>query len=393
MMKRNNVIRLLGFALSFVIATSNITSTVYAAEPTNVVVEDVVEPTTDTLDSEEIEDTEGADEDANEQTESEAEEGAEGEQSADVNADSEDPEEAAEEEQSEDEVVLPIQTFGSNEEVNAYLEANPSNGKRLVLFTDIAPEDYMGATQVATHEGLWMLTYEDADKCAAACNAFVSAGYVADIDTSVDYHEGEELTEELTPNDVPVESVEEQAVQTTDVIEEEKLSVERNVVVAVIDTGVDAQDELLQNRLIEGLSEDMADANGHGTTMAEIIASQTGENVKIMPIAAFDESGTSTIAKVYFAIENAIAENVDVINISASGLGESKVLTKAITDAKNVSIPVIVAAGNDASDSKNYMPGNVLDAITISATDKEKNFAEYSNYGETVDFSAIGILV
>ncbi|MBQ1607234.1 MAG: hypothetical protein II092_00035, partial [Lachnospiraceae bacterium] len=117
MMKRNNVIRLLGFALSFVIATSNITSTVYAAESTNVVVEDVVEPTTDTLDSEEIEDTEGADEDANEQTESEAEEGAEGEQSADVNADSEDPEEAAEEEQSEDEVVLPIQTFGSNEEV------------------------------------------------------------------------------------------------------------------------------------------------------------------------------------------------------------------------------------------------------------------------------------
>ncbi|MBQ2533648.1 MAG: hypothetical protein II545_08435, partial [Lachnospiraceae bacterium] len=295
MMKRNNVIRLLGFALSFVIATSNITSTVYAAEPTNVVVEDVVEPTTDTLDSEESEDTEGADEDANEKTEieSEEEEGAEGEQSADVNADSEDPEEAAEEEQSEDEVVLPIQTFGSNEEVNAYLEANPSNGKRLVLFTDIAPEDYMGATQVATHEGLWMLTYEDADKCAAACNAFVSAGYVADIDTSVDYHEGEELTEELTPNDVPVESVEEQAVQTTDVIEEEKLSVERNVVVAVIDTGVDTQDELLQNRLIEGLSEDMADANGHGTTMAEIIASQTGENVKIMPIAAFDESGTS----------------------------------------------------------------------------------------------------
>jgi len=389
-MKRNNVIRLLGFALSFVIATSNITSTVYAAEPTNVVVEDVVEPTTDTLDSEEIEDTEGADEDANEQTESEAEEGAEGEQSADVNTDSE---EAAEEEQTEDEVVLPIQTFGSNEEVNAYLEANPSNGKRLVLFTDIAPEDYMGATQVATHEGLWMLTYEDADKCAAACNAFVSAGYVADIDTSVDYHEGEELTEELTPNDVPVESVEEQAVQTTDVIEEEKLSVERNVVVAVIDTGVDTQDELLQNRLIEGLSEDMADANGHGTTMAEIIASQTGENVKIMPIAAFDESGTSTVAKVYFAIENAIAANVDVINISASGLGESKVLTKAIADAKNVGIPVIVAAGNDASDSKNFMPGNVLDAITISATDKEKNFAEYSNYGETVDFSAIGILV
>ncbi|SFT64281.1 Subtilase family protein [Lachnospiraceae bacterium XBD2001] len=357
-MKKNLIIRLLGLTLSVVIATSNMTSVVYAAEPTNVVVEDVVEPTTDTLDPEEAAE-----------------------------------EEPPEEEQSEDEVVLPIQTFGSNEEVNAYLEANPSNGKRLVLFTDVAPEDYMGATQVATHEGLWMLTYEDADKCAAACNAFVSAGYVADIDTSVDYHEGEELTEELTPNDVPVESVEEQAVQTTDVIEEEKLSVERNVVVAVIDTGVDTQDELLQNRLIEGLSEDMADANGHGTTMAEIIASQTGENVKIMPIAAFDESGTSTVAKVYFAIENAIAANVDVINISASGLGESKVLTKAITDAKNVGIPVIVAAGNDASDSKNYMPGNVLDAITISATDKEKNFAEYSNYGETVDFSAIGILV
>ena len=212
------------------------------------------------------------------------------------------------------------------------------------------------------------------------------------MDNTVEGHEEEQLTEEVEEELLPEESVEtiSEATQeeNTEVVPEEK-----EVVVAIIDTGVNTEDPLLENRLVEGIAEGMSDASGHGTTMAEIVASQTGENVKIMPIAAFDENGTSTVAKVYFAIEEAIARDADVINISASGFGESKVLTKAIQDASARNIPVVVAAGNDATDNASYMPGNVAEAITVTATDKDQIFAEYSNFGEGVDFSAMGILV
>ncbi|MBR0429115.1 MAG: S8 family serine peptidase [Lachnospiraceae bacterium] len=352
-MKKNLIIRLLGLTLSVVIATSNMTSVVYAAEPEIIeTTEEVVEEEPEEVIEEEVEETE----------------------------------------ETEEEMPLAITTFNSEDEVRAYLSSHPSNGMRLLVFSDTALENYFGASEVATYGGLWMLTYEDGNIASDALRAFSEAGFAADMDNTVEGHEEEQLTEEVEEELLPEESVEtiSEATQeeNTEVVPEEK-----EVVVAIIDTGVNTEDPLLENRLVEGIAEGMSDPSGHGTTMAEIVASQTGENVKIMPIAAFDENGTSTVAKVYFAIEEAIARDADVINISASGFGESKVLTKAIQDASARNIPVVVAAGNDATDNASYMPGNVAEAITVTATDKDRVFAEYSNYGESVDFSAMGILV
>ncbi|MBQ1640558.1 MAG: S8 family serine peptidase, partial [Lachnospiraceae bacterium] len=352
-MKKNLIIRLLGLTLSVVIATSNMTSVVYAAEPEIIeTTEEVVEEEPEEVIDEEVEETE----------------------------------------ETEEEMPLAITTFNSEDEVRAYLSSHPSNGMRLLVFSDTALENYFGASEVATYGGLWMLTYEDGNIASDALRAFSEAGFATDMDNTVEGHEEEQLTEEVEEELLPEESVEaiSEATQeeNTEVVPEEK-----EVVVAIIDTGVNTEDPLLENRLVEGIAEGMSDPSGHGTTMAEIVASQTGENVKIMPIAAFDENGTSTVAKVYFAIEEAIARDADVINISASGFGESKVLTKAIQDASARNIPVVVAAGNDATDSASYMPGNVAEAITVTATDKDRVFAEYSNYGESVDFSAMGILV
>lgn len=355
-MKKNLIIRLLGLTLSVVIATSNMTSVVYAAEPEIIeTTEEVVEEEPEEVIEEEVEETE-------------------------------------ETEETEEEMPLAITTFNSEDEVSAYLSSHPSNGMRLLVFSDTALENYFGASEVATYGGLWMLTYEDGNIASEALRAFSEAGFAADMDNTVEGHEEEQLTEEVEEELLPEESVEtiSEATQeeNTEVVPEEK-----EVVVAIIDTGVNTEDPLLENRLVEGIAEGMSDPSGHGTTMAEIVASQTGENVKIMPIAAFDENGTSTVAKVYFAIEEAIARDADVINISASGFGESKVLTKAIQDASARNIPVVVAAGNDASDNASYMPGNVAEAITVTATDKDRVFAGYSNFGESVDFSAMGILV
>ena len=185
----------------------------------------------------------------------------------------------------------------------------------------------------------------------------------------------------------------EEMIATEEDAETKEMLADDDIVVAIIDTGVNTEDELLSGRLVEGLVEGFGDVNGHGTLMAEIVASETGENVKILPLVAFGEDGFGCVSNVYFAIEEAIEKGAKVINISASGVGTSAMLKRAVTDATNKGISVVVAAGNDHANTVDYMPANIGEAITVSATDVDKNIAEYSNFGKEVDFAAYGTVV
>ncbi|MCI5821434.1 MAG: S8 family serine peptidase, partial [Lachnospiraceae bacterium] len=160
---------------------------------------------------------------------------------------------------------------------------------------------------------------------------------------------------------------------------------------AVVDTGCDLN--VISGRIADGTDMSVTDVNGHGTLMTEIIASQTTEKVKILPIKAFDDNGYSTVGQVYDAIMRAIDLGADVINLSMSGAGTSQMLTNAINKATEKGIIVVAAAGNDASDVEGFMPGNIDTAITVSATDRNEVFAEYSNFGEKLDYSAVGEII
>ena len=50
----------------------------------------------------------------------------------------------------------------------------------------------------------------------------------------------------------------------------------------------------------------------------------------------------------------------------------------------------MVAAGNSTTDAANFQPANCNDVITVAATDRNGNRADYSNYGATVEISAPG---
>ena len=53
-------------------------------------------------------------------------------------------------------------------------------------------------------------------------------------------------------------------------------------------------------------------------------------------------------------------------------------------------VTVVVAAGNEGENSKEYAPGNCDNIITVAATTREGRRAYYSNYGPNVDISAPG---
>ncbi len=290
-------------------------------------------------------------------------------------------------------ITVDITEFSSIDETTAYLQTNPSNGLRLIVVSDCAPRDFYGATSVVTYDGVWMMNYTDSEALNVAYEAYQREGFPVELDESVESFEADEIISDITLEDVPESSVESQAEDTSQIVAAEELNVEKSITVAIIDTGVETNNEVIEGRLSTSMADGMSDANGHGTLMAEIIAAQTSENVQILPIAAFDENGKSSVAKLYFAIKEAMNQGADVINISACGAGESKVLSSVIAQATARDIVVVVAAGNESSDTAGYMPANVCDAITVSAVDKERAFAAYSNYGDNVDFSAMGILV
>lgn len=272
-------------------------------------------------------------------------------------------------------------------------EVKPAGDSNILLLSsETVPEDTLGAVAVEQLAGAVRLTYESAEMSKNAFDVFTAMGIACEYDTQVEMLDKEpEKVEELNPTEVPTEDIAVVEELNEEPVAVESASKEKSVKVAVIDTGCDLN--VISGRIADGTDMSVTDVNGHGTLMTEIIASQTTEKVKILPIKAFDDNGYSTVGQVYDAIMRAIDLGADVINLSMSGVGSSQMLTHAINKATEKGIIVVVSAGNDASDVEGFMPGNIDSAITVSATDRNEVFAEYSNFGEKIDYSAVGEII
>ncbi len=172
------------------------------------------------------------------------------------------------------------------------------------------------------------------------------------------------------------------------------------VLVAVIDSGVDTDHELLADRLVEsnvnfsssGEPNSEEDDYGHGTHVAGIVANNTLSNVKIKPYKVLNDEGKGSLSAIAAAIDMAVEDGADIINLSLAAEGESHVMTDAVNNAVANDVNVVVAAGNSSKDlDKKYVcPANIESAITVSATDKNDNLASFSNYDGTIDIAAPG---
>lgn len=169
--------------------------------------------------------------------------------------------------------------------------------------------------------------------------------------------------------------------------------------VAVLDTGIDSGHEMFSGRIASGgydffNSDKYAiDDNGHGTHVSGIIVDNTPETVKILPIKCFGSSGDGTELVISLAIEKAIEQKVDVINMSFGSVCEDEncEVNIAVNKAIKSGIVCVAAAGNEYRDTKNTCPANNDGCITVSAVDANDNFADFSNYGSAVDIAAPGV--
>jgi len=217
-----------------------------------------------------------------------------------------------------------------------------------------------------------------------------------------------------------------------------------DVVVAVIDTGVRFDHPDLMNNLLPGYdfvknAKGARDGDGrdadatdegdwlvagqcgrnypprdrnsswHGTHVAGTIAAEgnngqgvTGVawNASIVPVRVLGACGgyTSDITDgmrwaAGLPVPGAPANPypAQVLNLSLGGQGAcGYAYQQAVNDVRAKGAAVVVAAGNNNQNVRDFSPGNCQGVISVASNNKEGNRAFYSNYGDMIDITAPG---
>ncbi len=212
----------------------------------------------------------------------------------------------------------------------------------------------------------------------------------------------------------------------------------KNVVVAVLDTGIDYTHPEFEGRLIKGPNfawvppapvppglpprppagpfpepkgpDDPLDDVGHGTHVAGIIAAAAdgkgivgvAPNVTIMAIKVLGKQGGSfwSIAQ---GVQYAYRNGAQVINMSLGGiapaetLGNFDLLAMMCEEARRQGSLVVAAAGNDGLDmellqrtGKRVAPAMFPTVLSVGATREDDSLAPFSNRGRPLGLTAPG---
>ena len=190
----------------------------------------------------------------------------------------------------------------------------------------------------------------------------------------------------------------------------------REIVVAVVDTGIDREHPFLENNIFVetgkvdpsnfgvDFSKDKkakgmpTDNHGHGTHVSGIIKS-IYPDVKILALKYYNPnaSGVDNLNSTVEALRYAVEHNVDIINYSGGGPEAASEELRVLKEAERKGILVVAAAGNEESNiddkKKAYFPASygLKNIITVTAHDEDLKILNSSNYGQiSVDIFAPG---
>ncbi|MBI2953137.1 MAG: S8 family serine peptidase [Chloroflexi bacterium] len=143
-------------------------------------------------------------------------------------------------------------------------------------------------------------------------------------------------------------------------------------------------------------------AQGHGTHVAGIAAGIDGyvtggvtlsgvaPKAFLMSYNVFGPYYEADSAQIIQAIEDAVADGADVVNLSLGGPATSLAddpLVTAVRNAISAGVVFAIAAGNQGAVGTINSPGVTPEAITVGATTKADEMAYFSSRGPSVDLS------
>jgi subtilisin family serine protease len=135
---------------------------------------------------------------------------------------------------------------------------------------------------------------------------------------------------------------------------------------------------VLDQRTVAVLDGSQYQAFGHGT-MTSGIVHLVAPQAKIMPLKAFSSNGTAYDSNVLRAIYYAVSHGANVMNMSFDYTSYSSELARAISYANSKGVISVASAGNDGKYTVVYpggLPG-VIDVASTSNTDVQSSFTNY----------------
>jgi thermitase len=177
------------------------------------------------------------------------------------------------------------------------------------------------------------------------------------------------------------------------------------VIVAVIDSGVDADHpDLANGQVINGPDlvekDDVPqDDFGHGTHVAGTIAATANNsigvagmayNTKVLAVRVLGKDGGGRLSDISDGIIKAQQLGAKVINLSLGGTEGEAVLEQAVNQVTAAGVLVVAAAGNSNTTRPSY-PANYKAVLSVGATDQQDKRASFSNYGANTTIAAPGV--
>lgn len=176
----------------------------------------------------------------------------------------------------------------------------------------------------------------------------------------------------------------------------------------IVDTGIDVEHPQFENRAVWGAnfadSED-TDCNNHGTHVAGLVGSKdygVCVDANLIAVKVLDCDGSGSLSGVIRGIEWAYKHHVSVsksvktkkvkglINMSLGG-GYSTALNRAVEACGSVDFHIVVASGNENSNSCNTSPASAKNVVSVMASSQDDYRAWFSNYGKCSTLYSPGV--
>jgi len=182
----------------------------------------------------------------------------------------------------------------------------------------------------------------------------------------------------------------------------------RGVNVYVLDTGVRSSHQDFGGRAASAIDlgsgsvvECNGDANcardgqGHGTHCAGTVGGNTfgvAPEANLFAGKVLSDAGTGSWSWSYAALDwcATTAARPAVASMSLGGPGQQPGMKDAVDAAVDAGVVVVVAGGNENSDSCGFSPAFIPKAITVGSTTSTDKRSSFSNYGSCTDIWAPG---
>ncbi|MFJ2026400.1 S8 family serine peptidase [Streptomyces sp. NPDC087897] len=188
-----------------------------------------------------------------------------------------------------------------------------------------------------------------------------------------------------------------------------KVTTGEGIKVAVIDTGVNASTPSLRGQVLKGVDvtgapgDETDDYDGHGTTMAELIAG-TGKRgglkglapgAKIIPVrmsdADFMQKRSTVISDTAKAIRAAADSDAHIISMSFGSESSLRTNQEAVTYAEGKGKLFLASVGNDGDgENAREYPAAYPEVVGVASADRNGKVAAYSQHSGTVDLASPG---